>query len=473
MHIHLLATLFQEGDFFVGPLCFIILMMIMSVILRKYKNDTLKGLFLKAFYFKMAITLAYTSVISFYYGGEGDTEMYYYCTMDLHKAVMDNSDNFFQIYGTKVINVKTTLMNYFIYDGYAYPNFEFMHSSSNFMIPKLGLPIALIFDKSYLCMAMVFSFFALGGAIRLFKVFYHYFPQYYREIAFATLFLPSVAFWSSGFLKDPICYGAVGYLVYGIFNIFIKRRKMGISFLWIVISVILLYYIKVYILLALSPAIVLWLFSEFNKVVKNKTLRRIMAVMTFTVGAVTALLLINVTTSDENLKQYQLDTFVETGNYQRGLYEGFSQQYSGSYFSLGSKNPILLFPLGIVATLFRPFPWEVTSPIVMLSAAEAFMFLTFTIAFVYKRGFLTLFKDAFKRPVLIMCVIFALLFSAAIGSTAGNFGSLSRYKIPCLPFYLIMILVLYRESKLEYPRWFNRMLGYTKPFSRFNKPRTQ
>jgi hypothetical protein len=465
--MNLLASLFQSGDFFAAPICFIVLLMIMSVILHKYEDEKLKKLFLRAFYFKMAMTLAYTSVISFYYGGEGDTEMYYFCTQDLHKAVMDNTDNFLKVYTTKVINVKTPLMDYFIYDGYPYPTFEFMHSSSNFMVPKLGLPFALIFNKSYLCMAFCFSFFSLGGAIRLFKLFYHYFPQYYREIAFAALFLPSAGFWSSGFLKDAICFGSVGYLTYGMFNIFMRRKKIAASLIWITVSVIFLYFIKVYILLALSPAIVLWLFSEFNKVVENKTLRRIMAIITFTAGAITAIVLINATTSDENMKNYQLDTFVETSNYQRGLYEGFSQKYEGSYFNLGSTNPVLLFPLGVIATFFRPFLWETTSPVVLLSALEALLFFGFTFTYMLKKGFFYFFRSAFNYPVLIMCLVFSLLFAAAVGTTAINFGSLSRYKIPCLPFYLTMLLVLYREAKLEYPQWFKRLLGYYKPYSRF------
>jgi hypothetical protein len=465
----LLDSLFKSNDIMLVPLCFVMLLMVMSVVVRKYRDDKLKNLFLKAFYFKMGMTIAYTTVITIFYGGEGDTEMYYYCTMDLHKAVMDNTDNFVKIYTTKVINVKTPLMDYFLFDGYPYPNFEFMHSASNFMIPKLGLPVAILFNKSYVCMALFFSFFSLGGAIRLFKLFYHYFPQYWREIAFATLFLPSVAFWSSGFLKDAICYGSVGYLAYGMFSVFIRRKAFAASIFWIALSSFFLFFIKVYILLAISPAIVLWLFSEFNRVVENKVLRRIMAVITFVAGAATAILLINATTSDENMKQYQLDTFVETSNYQRALYEGFSQQYEGSYFNLGSNNPVLLFPLGVIATLFRPFLWEPSSPIVMLSALEAFMFLSFTIVYCWRKGVGGLFREAFKQPVFIMCLIFTLIFAAAVGSTATNFGSLSRYKIPCLPFYLIMILVLYREAKLNYPKWFSRMLGYTQSYNRFNK----
>ncbi len=420
---------------------------------------------MKAFYFKMFFTLAYTAVNSFYYRG-GDTEMYYHATNFLHNAVMDNADNFQLIYSTKMINVKTTLMDYFIYTDSKYPVFEAMHDPGNLLAPKFALPFSLIFNRSYLCIAMFFSLFALGGAIRLFKVFYHYYPEYYREIAFAVLFLPSVAFWSSGLMKDPVCFGSVGYIVYGVFSIFVRKKKFISSIAWILFGGTMLYFMKVYILLALSPAIVLWLFGEFNKVVDNKTLRRIMAFLTFASGVGLAFMMINYATSDESLKQFRLDSLAETSSYQRELYEEFSQTNEGAYYSIGTSNPVLLVLNGIVATLFRPFLWEVNSPTALLSALESLLFFFLTVTLMYRKGFLNFFRNTFRQPLLLMCFIFSIVFAAAIGSTALNFGSLSRYKIPCLPFFLVMVFILYHQSGLSYPKWLRNLLGYKPKFRR-------
>jgi hypothetical protein len=456
----LLNSFFSPADFFLVPICFVVLLMIFSVVVKKYKNETQKKLFLKAFYLKMFMSLLYTLVIAFYYKG-GDTEMYYECTQYLHQAVSDNSDNFLLIYQTKVINVKTPLMDYFIYNDSGYPNFEAMHAPGNFFVPKLALPFALLFNNSYLCMAMGFSLFALGGAMRLFKFFYHYFPTYWREVALGTLFLPSVAFWSSGLMKDPICFGAIGYLVYGMFNIFILRKKFFYSILWCVLSITLLLYIKPYILLALAPAMVLWLFSELNKRVENKTLRNIMGVLTFAIGGLIGFLLVNYVTSDESLRGYSIDNFVETSEYNRSIYQDIStRDASGAYFTINTTSPVLLALYGIVATLFRPFLWEVNSPTALFSALEALAFLCFTAVIIYKKGIFSFFKRAFGHPVLMMCLVFSVVFAAAVGSTATNFGTISRYKIPCLPFYIIMILYMYREAGFEYPNWFKKLLGY-------------
>jgi len=454
-----LDSLFKPNDFFVVPVCFVVLLMVMSVVVRKYENEKIRKLFLQAFYFKMLCTLLFAAVNTFYYNG-GDSEMYYFCTQYLHNAVMDDPDNFTKIYMTKVINVKTPLMEYFIYNQTGYPVFEAMHDAGNLLVPKFGLPFMLLFGKGYIATALFFSFFALGGAIRLFKFFYHYFPQYWREIALATLFLPSAAFWSSGIMKDPICYGAVGYIVYGVFNIFIRKKSFVYSIFWIALSSVLLFYIKVYILLGLTPAVVLWLFSEINKSVENRTLRNIMSVLTFTVGAIMGFFLVNYVTSEESLKSFRLEAIVETSEYSRSLYSDMASQNEGAYFTVQSSNPVILVLNGIVATLFRPFLWEVNGLTALFSALEALFFLYLTLVYMLRKGFFAFFRMPFKNPVLIMCFVFSFVFAAAIGSTALNFGSLSRYKIPCLPFYLMMVIVLNGEAGFSYPKWLKRLLGY-------------
>ena len=40
-----------------------------------------------------------------------------------------------------------------------------------------------------------------------------------------------------------------------------------------------------------------------------------------------------------------------------------------------------------------------------------------------------------KDPNLVFCLVFSIIFAFAVGISSYNFGALSRYKIPCLPFY--------------------------------------
>ena len=57
-----------------------------------------------------------------------------------------------------------------------------------------------------------------------------------------------------------------------------------------------------------------------------------------------------------------------------------------------------------------------------------------------------------------MCFVFSFVFGIAVGASTTNFGALSRYKIPCMPFYFIMLLLVYKRASLSYPKWFNSVL---------------
>jgi hypothetical protein len=118
---------------------------------------------------------------------------------------------------------------------------------------------------------------------------------------------------------------------------------------------------------------------------------------------------------------------------------------------------------GISATFYRPFLWEINSPIALLSALESLAFLLLSLNFIFKKGIKKFFSVPFSDPRILMCFVFAFVFAVAVGTASANFGALSRYKIPCTPFYLMMILLMYNKTALNYPRWFNKVLDFAVP----------
>ncbi|MGQ0739712.1 MAG: hypothetical protein ACT4OJ_11675, partial [Bacteroidota bacterium] len=339
----LLARFFSATDIAVFPLCFLILFFIIRSKAGSYKDQRIKALYFRAFYFKIICVFAFAMLSEFYFKG-GDTGLYFQATQDMRAAIKDNPDNFWVSLFSQKLTYKSPLFDYFYYDGYQHDiTYNYMFNAANFFPPKLALIPSYLFFNSYLCVSMCFAFFALGGGIRLFKTFYHFYPHLYREIAFACLFLPSVCYWSSGLLKDPVCFGSVGFISYAFLNIFILKRKFIISAAIIVACGFLLYFIKVYILLVLVLAMLIWQFAEFNKLIENKTLRNIFAGMTFAAGAVVGLLLLNYLTSTEAGQQYQLDNIMGNAEYQREMYAIVAQQTGGkdSYFTINTSNPVL------------------------------------------------------------------------------------------------------------------------------------
>ena len=461
----LLVRFFTPLDLAAFPLCFMICFFIVRS-RAKLQPEHIKRLYFRAFYFKIICVFAFAMLTEFYFKG-GDTSLYFQATQDLRAAIKDNGDNFWIALTTQKLTTKSPLFDFFYYDNYQYDiTYNYMFSPPNFFPPKLALIPTYLFFNSYLCVCMCFGFFAYAGAIRLFKTFYHFYPSRYREIAFACLFLPSVCYWSSGLLKDPVCFGAVGFITYGFMNVFILKRKIFISILIILICGLLIYFIKVYILLVLVMALLIWMFGEFNKLVKDRTLRSIFAFMTFGAGAVIGFMLMQYLTSTEAGQQYQMDKVIGQAEYQREMYAVIAKDNGGndSHFTINTSNPVLMVLGGVTATFYRPFIWEVNSPIVLLSVFESSIFLFLTLFFMYKKGFLKFFKLSFSEPRIMMCFVFAFVFAVAVGVSSANFGALSRYKIPCMPFYLVMVILLYDKVGLSYPKWFWKVINFAVPY---------
>jgi len=62
-----------------------------------------------------------------------------------------------------------------------------------------------------------------------------------------------------------------------------------------------------------------------------------------------------------------------------------------------------------------------------------------TIRLVLKTGPIRLYALAISNPVITFTLVFSLIFAFGVGFTSYNFGALVRYKIPCMPFYLITL----------------------------------
>jgi hypothetical protein len=458
-------SFFSVNDFFLVPLCLVMMYAIARNRAKACKDENIRKYYFNIFYFKVFCVFAYAIITAYYFGG-GDTALYYQGINDLRASLSDDFNHFPYILASSKLDDSNPLSPYFMYDNYAGDiTYNYMRAASNFFIPRLGIFPSIIFFNSYLCICLCFMMFALGGAIRLFKTFYYYYPSAKRELALATLFLPSVGFWSAGLLKDTICFGCVGFILYGVLNIFIRKRKFFGSLFVIAVCSYLLYTIKTYIFLVLILALVIWIFAETNRLIKEKTLRQIFAFMTFLIAIGAGYFLVQYFTSDETLKQYQLDNIVSSAENQRYNYKLVAEQTETqtSYYSLGNtSNPALLALNSIGATFFRPFLWEIKSVASVLSAIEALGFLFLTLHLIRKRGIVKPFRLIFKDPRILMCFVFAIIFAVGVGASTANFGTLSRYKIPCMPFYMIMLVLLYRNSGLAYPKWLIRLLGYLK-----------
>jgi hypothetical protein len=199
-------------------------------------------------------------------------------------------------------------------------------------------------------------------------------------------------------------------------------------------------------LFCLSAVFVLWVFLRFRDKIEDKTLRSLSTGLFVSVAVLAAFFLTQGLAQSEDTAQFSAEQLLTTVQSQQATFSRNvgSDEGGGSNFGVGvSSSPlgmIALFPLGVINTFFRPFLWDIGSPMMILSALEAFSFLALTYICFRRIGFGKTFRMIFDDPVIAFCFVFALLFGGIIGATTTNFGALVRYKLPCIPFYALAFL---------------------------------
>jgi hypothetical protein len=228
------------------------------------------------------------------------------------------------------------------------------------------------------------------------------------------------------------------------------------------------------VLLSFAPSVLILIILGKTQAIKNAVAKRAMYVVSGIITVVLGIVLYQNITSSEQASAYKAETLFDKIDSQRGVY-GSQEKEGTAYFNLPSataSSPLLIFPAGLVATYYRPFLWEIGNPVMALSALESLLFLILTLYVFRKVGIIKFFKTVIGNPVVLFCFIFAILFGGAVGASTANFGSLVRYKIPSMPFYLIMLIMIMHLRGVQYPAFIRKPLSRIKLHdvrdSRFN-----
>lgn len=428
------------AELLLSPVYILLLFLILRRSVENKSSPELKKYFRLAFAIK--VLSCFLFVIYYTYLTEGDSRSLYFT----------ESHNFSHALLTDARSWRYLIANKVTYDPlyvFSWNGTGYIASPSNFLVIKIATIVSFFTFGQYLLISLAFATFALSGLWKLFMFFYQRKPELSKLLAISVLFFPSVVFWSSGVLKDTLCIGAVGWLTFSLDQIF-RGKHIFKSFVWLFVSSYLLIILKIYIILSYVPFLLLFLFLERIMTISSNFLRFSISLMTFlsvififsgvyqSFQEEMGLLAVdNLTNSMSNFS----DTFVVMNEIKD----------AGSAFNLGVEfdgtlsGLIKVFPFAIAATFFRPFIWEADNISQMLASLESIALLFFTLKLVFKAGVMKLFKFYLSDPIIFFCISFAIIFGLMVGTITLNFGTLVRYKIPCLPFYGVALALLYQR----------------------------
>lgn len=373
--------------------------------------------------------------------------------------------------------------------------------------------VRLFSGGAYAVHALAMLVVSFAGQFAFYKAFKLYFPAREKLLAILIFLAPSVLFWSSGVLKEPLALALLGLFLYAFFQIFIEGKKRIIYILALLFSFLVFMVLKPYImalilfpltafalaqhfrirrvalfyavfLLLIYGSSVLSLKYIFHKDVLNTIVVRQNDFISLSRGGIFFVnkhnyLRLEYRDADKYtvvdsvnyvcrirphtaLMYWDLDHLRDTifvaDNRDTSLYKFLTiNKPAGSgivterlEYSLSSFARFL--PVAFFNVLCRPFFVDAHSAAEMMASLENALFLAFFAGCLVFRK-----KEPVNLNLLCLCLAVVLLSYCLIGITTTVAGAIVRYKVPFIPFLLMIPLLLLDVDRLKRVPWIKRL----------------
>lgn len=430
---------------FVIALIYLILIFITTrfIVNANIKSNPAYKYYTGALFFRLIVSVIFCTLYLIVYSG-GDSAGYFYNAIVLLRVLSEKGlGDFLKVwlgdFNQENYSVFTITTRWPLYWGKA----------ETFFLPRFIAPIVLLSFHKYIVATIVLCAINFIGSWKLYLVLIDYYPKLTKELIIGVMYIPSVVFWSSGVSKDGIVLSAICWLIYGIHQTFIKKRLIILGLIYVLISSYIIISIRSFMFYALIPSVFIWVFHSWFSNFKN-AFAKLIIIPLCVLGAIfiSQKILSNM---QSQLGHYATQSILQVASItQQDLTR--ESQYGKNYFNIEFNDPsfagvIKKAPLAIVSGLFRPFIWEARSFLIFLSSIENLILLILTISLIFRYGLISFILKIFNHPMLLFSFSFSLIFALAVGLSIANFGALSRYKIDATLFWVIILFILYKESK--------------------------
>lgn len=433
-------------DFIAFLIYTLIFSWLFSISRKKFKNEELRIYHRNFFWIKVFAAFCYSIFV--YYISLGDTTTLYFPEgYNLYKIILKDPSKLHLLFESGK-NIDANMLMHPIQIGY-------FADAGNFMVIRLTALLCFITFGKYMAINLIFSMIAFTGVWKLYRFFYDQYEKLHKQLAIAILFLPTFTFWSSGILKEPLVIASLGWLTYSLYQMAYKKRNLIKNIIRISIAIYIFSIIKIYILIAYLPPFIIFLLLKNTMLIKNTLIKIIMATI-FITGSIFIFIQVSDKMRD-SFGKLEGDNLTENISMRQQNFKDQSKSSEGSFFTLGVtfdgslSSLIKLSPAAINATLFRPYVWESRNFSTLLSSLESLAIMLFTLYVIIRVGIIRFILTLIKRPIVLYCFFYSVVFALFVGASTLNFGTLVRYKIPAMPFYVIsLFLILFYNNKIKF-----------------------
>lgn len=438
MHPNLFLSV---NDLYGCVVCFLFSLIFLRILHKKWINDKkLFRLFLIGFLCKFVAVIA--SAYFNLYIIKADSIKYYASALSVSTAIKNLPfKDYIKIFYTDFSDLPFRVKCFFSNSEF----FNLVYDNHKTLVHISAL-IALFTFNSYIAISFFLSMWAYLGIWLIYKTFVNRYPESQRLLYFFVVLFPSLIFWTTGVMKEPVCIGAVGIIFYYLFNKPETSRKKIFVNIFAILSVFLLFKIKAYIIYAVVISVLLYFLITFFE--KNNFIVKVSVVILFSIS----LFIIGYYYSSF-IQQKITSTLTDEITDKISTVTNAQLEHGGSSYDLGELNlsgiGIFKYCLSAInVTLFRPYLWEYRNPLVLISAMESLLMLIGLIWILISKKWSSAFRFLLKSPLLLFSIFFILFLATMVGGIAFNYGTLARYKTPLVPFFSAVLIIIASNKKI-------------------------
>lgn len=440
-------------DYILLPVYILIILFISNIIRKRIQTKRNEAkYFIPGLLIKVAGGIG-VCIIYIYYYGWGDTVDYYYGTSDLINLMFSKPDVFL-----KVLSGDLSAENFSrfpVHHDWAY----IYRDPNSYAVVRFSVLFSLLGFNYYILTTIILATFSFVGVWKIFTLFCDEFGEIKSQLAFAILFIPSVAFWGSGFLKDTYTLASTCLLIYCSYSLLLKKRYAPkIIFVILVCSYILISIRPFMFYIVLDSLVIMLTYGYLSKVksVFLKSLSFILIVLFLWGGGVALFMYIG---SKVKGHYGSVDSMINTAVV---IQEDLKREaYGPNSFDIGKIEPTVAgvlskAPVAINAGLFYPYLWKARNPVMIVAGLENLLVLLLSlyvlllmIVAASRYGFKYMLKTTFDHPLIVFSVVYFLQYAFMVGLTTANYGALVRYKIPLLPFFAVTLFIIIHKFNVE------------------------
>lgn len=309
--------------------------------------------------------------------------------------------------------------------------------------------INLLTGNSYWMTSLYLSFFSFWSMWSLANQLVKMFPKTYYAALFAFLFYPSVVFWSSGISKECLFWIPFGFALNKFLQLIngeIKsKRQYLLTFFIFSITCFLGYYLKFYYIVVCVPCILAyWVVMRLSQYWKWKYSFVKLGLL---VGCFLVFSIVASFTHPAIHPNRVMDRLVRNHNANYHFSEfndviHFKKVDRIGYYNLHSSLRSLGFniPLAFYSGLFRPLPWDVKENFISLKGLVSLENIFVLILILLSALVFFQKKQLVKIDLLLVtCILYVFILATLLAFAAPNFGTLARYKVGFMPFFIYII----------------------------------